>query len=202
MQPTVQPLTQEFVFTQIRIWLIAVVAYAGGADYFTPAGTTLALATIASILPILIPIAFSTIASWGVTKVPLNLRINAHDVMIAKEQTGDMASAPIAAVIEAAKKSSAAFTLLLAIGLLLGACASTPASQSRIQAVQDNAAAYCAYIPTAETVAAIFKTDIADVATIAKGICNAIAALPRSKSYSLRAALPTYRGVIIRGRHV
>lgn len=66
-----QPITAEFVYTQLRIAFIAGVAYAGGAGFFSPTETTFALALITSLLPLIVPWIFSTYASWGSTKVLL-----------------------------------------------------------------------------------------------------------------------------------
>ena len=66
-----QPITQEFVYTQLRILLIGGVSYGAGKGIFTPTDATFAGVVITTVLPMVVPWFFSTYASWGKTKVPL-----------------------------------------------------------------------------------------------------------------------------------
>jgi len=74
-----QPITPDFVYAQLRIAAVAIVAYCGGAGYFSPAGVTLASALIISVLPLVVPWAFSVYANFGMVKVPVNSQAAAVD---------------------------------------------------------------------------------------------------------------------------
>lgn len=201
-----QPITADFVFTNVRIALIATVAYLGGAGYFSPAGVTLATALITSLLPILIPWAMSAYASWGIVKVPADLKING----IAVENAGGGLNtpAPIAAVIEQAKKAAPLILLCLLI-LPMAACttaqknAGTSAAATVIRSVPDlqsRTAYLCKFVPAAEVVTAIFRVDTGTVGQIATGICNSLKT--QVATYGIMSREPSYKGVILRGKFV
>lgn len=198
-----QPITVDFVFTNVRIALIATVAYLGGAGYFSPAGVTLATALITSLLPILIPWAMSAYASWGIVKVPENLVITKEDI---QKASGN--GAALAKDVVAVAKQAAPLILLLLI-LPLAACttaqknAGTSAAATVIRSVPDlqsRTAYLCKFVPAAEVVAAIFRVDTGTVGQIATGICNSIKT--QVATYGIMSREPSYKGVILRGKFV
>lgn len=208
MQPTLPTLTADFVYSQLRVALIAGVAYAGGAGYFTPAGVTLSTALIVSLLPLAVSWGFSWYATWGTVKVPVNMPITSADVSSANGD-GVNTPAPAGSVIEAAKKAATPFALLLLAGLSLGACtpeqraASVAATAAIVRAVPDlqsRTSYVCGFVPDADVAAAILRIDTGSVGEIARGICAALkTSIP---SYGFMSREPSYKGIILRGKYL
>lgn len=197
-----QPITTDFVFTNVRIALIATVAYLGGAGYFSPAGVTLAGALISSLLPILVPWAMSAYASWGVIKVSPDLVISKADIQTASGN----GSATVSSVIDAAKRAAPVLLLTL---FVLGGCttaqkqAGTTAAATVIRSVPDlqsRTAYVCGFVPYAEVAAAIFKVDTGSIGQIATGVCNALKT--QIATYGFMSREPSYKGVILKGKFV
>jgi hypothetical protein len=67
-----QPITVDFVYSQMRIALVAVIAYGGGAKWFTPEQAGLYMALFTSLGPIAIPWAWSIFANFGKVFVDRN----------------------------------------------------------------------------------------------------------------------------------
>lgn len=198
-----QPITADFVFTNVRIALIATVAYLGGAGYFSPAGVTLATALITSLLPILIPWAMSAYASWGIVKVPTNLVITKDDI---QKASGN--GAALAKDVVAVAKQAAPLILLLLI-LPLAAC-TTPQKKAtanvaaavvrNVPELQSRTAYVCKFVPYADVAAALLKVDLGSVGDIARGVCDALKT--QVVTYGIMAREPSYKGVILRGKFV
>lgn len=187
-----QTLTPEFVFTNLRIAFIAVIAYMGGKGYFSPEGVTLATALLTSVLPIAVPWFFSAYMSWGVTKVPL------HSVAAEVAKVESVTSNP-AMLAEAAKDAASKIAPLLIVCTLaisMAACTTTAGTQSGIGKLT---ARLCAFVPTVQTIDGIIRTGLTDELAIAKAICDAVAPT-QSALGLLLAPVPTVRGVVVRGR--
>lgn len=60
----------DFVLGQLRLALTAFIAYAGGKGWFTPADSTLALAMLTSLGPLIAPWLLSIYSNYGTKKVP------------------------------------------------------------------------------------------------------------------------------------
>jgi hypothetical protein len=90
-----QKLTPDFVYAQIRLALVAAIAYLGGRGTFTPADVTLAGALVTSLLPIAVPWAFSIFSNWGTIKVSTDSKAA---VVAAVEKTTDSKAAAISAI--------------------------------------------------------------------------------------------------------
>lgn len=201
-----QPLTPDFVFTQLRIAAIAGIAYAGGAGYFSPAGVTLATALVMSLLPIAVPWAFSIWANWRMVKVPDSLTIRPSDVAIAADNSPGT-GAKIEEIVKVAKQSSVAFVLLSLF--VLGGCttaqkqAGTSAAATVIRSVPDlqsRTAYVCGFVPLATVAAAILKVDTGSIGEVATGICNALKTQVQTFGFMTRE--PSYKGVILKGKFV
>jgi len=98
---------------------------------------------------------------------------------------------------------------LAAVTALAGCQTINPLTGDTIQVtdVQSAAVAACSFLPTAETVAAIIKTDDAKLATataIAEAICHAITVKPSSGAVTLFSitTVPKVNGVPIKGSRV
>lgn len=65
-------MTLEFFTSQLRVFAVALIAYLGGRGIFTPADSTLAIAGVTSLGPIVVPWLFSIYTNYGVKKVPVN----------------------------------------------------------------------------------------------------------------------------------
>lgn len=191
-----QPVTPEFIFTNLRIAFIAVIAYMGGAGYFSPAGVTLATALVTSLLPIAVPWAISAYMSWNVTKVPLNSV--AAEVAVAQTLTSNP-QALAAVAMDAARKHVAPLILIAFLALPMIGCATRPGKPSTVEIVQGYAKAVCAFVPTAETIDAIFKTGLTDEIAMGKAICASIAPTNRQ---TFLPSVPTVRGVPVVGRYL
>jgi hypothetical protein len=90
-----QTITPDFLFSQIRLALVAVLAYGGGAHWFTPEAAGLYLTLFTTLGPIAIPWAWSIVANLGVVFVDHN---SAAAKVAAVEKT-DPKSAEAAAVV-------------------------------------------------------------------------------------------------------
>lgn len=62
-------MTQDFVFGQLRLAMVAVLAYCGGKGWLTPADSTLFLALGTSLGPIFLPWAWSLISQFGTVRI-------------------------------------------------------------------------------------------------------------------------------------
>lgn len=60
----------DFVLGQLRLALTAFIAYAGGRGWFTPADSTLALAMLTSLGPLIAPWLLSVYSNFGTKRVP------------------------------------------------------------------------------------------------------------------------------------
>lgn len=67
-----QPITLDFFMGQTRLALVAVLAYGGGAHWFTPEAAGLYLTLFTTIGPIAIPWAWSIVANLGTIIVDRN----------------------------------------------------------------------------------------------------------------------------------
>lgn len=65
-------MNSDFILAQLRVAAVAVIAYAGGRGWFTPADSALATALLTSIGPIIAPWIASIYATYGTKKVPQN----------------------------------------------------------------------------------------------------------------------------------
>ena len=64
-----QPITLEFFMGQLRLALVAVLAYGGGKGWFTPEDASLITAIAASLGPIIIPWAWSIASNLNTVRV-------------------------------------------------------------------------------------------------------------------------------------
>lgn len=64
-----QPITLDFLMSQLRLVLVAVLAYGGGKGWFTPADASLITALAASLGPIIVPWAWSIFSNLGTVRV-------------------------------------------------------------------------------------------------------------------------------------
>jgi hypothetical protein len=64
-----QPITLDFLMSQLRLTLVAVLAYGGGKGWFTPADASLITALAASLGPIVVPWAWSIFSNLGTIRV-------------------------------------------------------------------------------------------------------------------------------------
>lgn len=64
-----QPITLDFLMSQLRLALVALLAYGGGKGWFTPADASLITALAASLGPIVIPWAWSIFSNLGTVRV-------------------------------------------------------------------------------------------------------------------------------------
>lgn len=67
-----QQITPDFIYAQLRVAAVAVIAYAGGKGWLTPADAGLLTALGTSLAPIIIPWAFSIYSNLGVVHVASN----------------------------------------------------------------------------------------------------------------------------------
>lgn len=199
-----QPLTPDFVGAQLRLFAMALIAYLSGKGVFTPVDAGFAAAVVTSLGPIAVPYVVSTVANWGVIKVPANLVITKDDIQAASGN----GSAPAKDVIAVAKH--AAPLLLLCLLLLpLGACTAmqktvtTNVAAAVVRSVPDlqsRTAYVCKFVPYADVAAAILKVDTGAIGDVARGICDALKT--QTVTYGIMAREPTYKGVILRGKFV
>ncbi len=64
-----QPITLDFLMGQLRLAMVAVLAYGGGKGWFTPADASLLTALGASLGPIVVPWAWSIVSNLGTVRV-------------------------------------------------------------------------------------------------------------------------------------
>lgn len=64
-----QPITLDFFMSQLRLSFVAVLAYGGGAHWFTPEAAGLYLTLFTSLGPIVIPWAWSIVSNFGTIRV-------------------------------------------------------------------------------------------------------------------------------------
>lgn len=64
-----QPITLDFLMSQLRLALVAVLAYGGGKGWFTPADATFITALAASLGPVIIPWVWSIASNIGTVRV-------------------------------------------------------------------------------------------------------------------------------------
>lgn len=64
-----QQITPDFLASQLRVALVAILAYGGGRGWFTPADTTLALALMSSLGPLCVPWIWSIVSNLGTVRV-------------------------------------------------------------------------------------------------------------------------------------
>jgi hypothetical protein len=67
--PTMQTITPDFLMSQLRLALVALLAYGGGKGWFTPADTTFYLALASSLGPVIVPWAWSIFSNLGKVSV-------------------------------------------------------------------------------------------------------------------------------------
>jgi hypothetical protein len=60
-----QPITADFLYSQLRVAFVSVVAYGSGAHWFTPEQAGLYMTLFTSLGPIAIPWAWSIVANFG-----------------------------------------------------------------------------------------------------------------------------------------
>ncbi len=89
----------------------------------------------------------------------------------------------------------------LAAGISVSGCATT-GTDPNVSATQNLAVTICGFLPTIETVAAIFATGnplLQTASAVAQAICSAV--VP-PKSARLRAVVPQVNGITIQGQFV
>lgn len=64
-----QPITPDFLLSQLRLAIVALLAYGGGAHWFTPEAAGLYLTLFTTLGPIVIPWAWSIVANLGTVRV-------------------------------------------------------------------------------------------------------------------------------------
>lgn len=84
-----QPITLDFFMSQLRLAVVAVLAYGGGAHWFTPEAAGLYLTLFTTLGPIAIPWAWSIFANLG--KVSIDR--NSAAAVVAKVEAVDRQSA-------------------------------------------------------------------------------------------------------------
>jgi hypothetical protein len=88
-----QPITLDFLMSQLRVALVAVLAYGGGKGWFTPADATVITALAASLGPIVVPWAWSIVANLGTVRV----NNGSAAAVVAQVEAVDMKSAKVGA---------------------------------------------------------------------------------------------------------
>jgi hypothetical protein len=88
-----QPITLDFVMSQFRLALVAVLAYGGGKGWFTPADASLITALAASLGPVIIPWIWSIMSNLGTVRVSNN----SAAAVVAKVEEVDKKSAALGA---------------------------------------------------------------------------------------------------------
>jgi hypothetical protein len=97
----VQPITADFAYSQIRLALVAVLAYGGGKGWFTPADSSVIVAVASSIGPLVFPYVWSIVSNLGTIKISTK---SAAAVVANVEKTDPVsASAGAVAATQAAK---------------------------------------------------------------------------------------------------
>jgi hypothetical protein len=91
-----QTITPDFIFSQLRLALVATLAYGGGAHWFTPEAAGLYLTLFTTLGPIAIPWGWSIIANLGVVFVSHN---SAAAKVAAVEKIDPQAAAAAAAIV-------------------------------------------------------------------------------------------------------
>ncbi len=84
-----QPITLDFFMGQLRLAVVAVLAYGGGAHWFTPEAAGLYLTLFTTLGPITIPWAWSIVSNFG--KVTIDR--NSAAAVVAKVEAVDPKSA-------------------------------------------------------------------------------------------------------------
>lgn len=64
-----QPITPDFLYSQLRLALVAILAYGGGAHWFTPEAAGLYLTLFTTLGPMVVPWVWSIISNLGTTRV-------------------------------------------------------------------------------------------------------------------------------------
>lgn len=89
-----QTITPDFLFSQLRLALVATLAYGGGAHWFTPEAAGLYLTLFTTLAPIGIPWAWAIVSNLGTVRISSK---SAAAVVASVEKT-DPASATAGAV--------------------------------------------------------------------------------------------------------
>lgn len=84
-----QPITLDFFMGQLRLAVVALLAYGGGAKWFTPEAAGLYLTLFTTLGPITIPWAWSIIANYG----QVHIDRNSAAAVVAKVEAVDPKSA-------------------------------------------------------------------------------------------------------------
>lgn len=92
-------MTPDFILSQLRLAAVAILAYAGGRGWLTPADSTLLVALGTSLGPLFIPWAMSVFANVGVVHVTSG---SAAAQVAEVEKTAPAAAAVAAATAKAA----------------------------------------------------------------------------------------------------
>lgn len=87
--------TYDFVIGQLRIALVAVLAYSGGKGWLTPTDATLLTTVATAIGPLVLPWVWSIVANAGVVHVPAG---SAAAAVAAVEKTSPAIASAAAAV--------------------------------------------------------------------------------------------------------
>lgn len=88
-----QPITLDFFMSQLRLAVVALLAYGGGAHWFTPEAAGLYLTLFTTLGPITIPWAWSIVANFGKVFVDRN----SAAAVVAKVEAVDPKSAVLGA---------------------------------------------------------------------------------------------------------
>lgn len=88
-----QPITLDFLMSQLRLALVALLAYGGGKGWFTPADASLITALAASLGPIIVPWAWSIFSNLGTVRV----NNGSAAAVVAKVEVVDPQSAKVGA---------------------------------------------------------------------------------------------------------
>lgn len=84
-----QPITLDFFMSQLRLAVVALLAYGGGAHWFTPEAAGLYLTLFTTLGPIAIPWAWSIVSNFGTIRVSSN----SAAAVVAKVEAVDKQSA-------------------------------------------------------------------------------------------------------------
>lgn len=142
-------MNSDFVLGQVRLALVAVIAWCGAKGYFTPVDSTLALALVTSMMPVLVPWGWSIYSNINMKRVPQNsVAIAPADVLSANPTVGEHVT------VRGVESTHEGATIVRVVGCLLAAIIligmSTPASAG----------------PIADKIAADAQTKIAAVKVI------------------------------------
>jgi hypothetical protein len=89
-----QPITPDFLLSQLRVAIVAVLAYGGGAHWFTPEAAGLYLTLFSTLGPLAIPWGWSIVSNFGSTKV----YTGSAAAVVAQVEAVDVTAAKVGAI--------------------------------------------------------------------------------------------------------